>query len=193
MSIISENNWSNDELKEGDLSSNRMDDAREYSKSVDEDDENLSDDSVGGRDLDTDNGDEWDEDNMSEKEFDDDELDTEGDLDDEETERITGSGVGGRSFLGTPTSATATDPDELPEEHEADTEINYPHEDGVEQSADEDYTYKEQNEVEPPRENEAPTQKPSTLGNLDPSFTGSNHGRTSGTMTDHEPGLPNNL
>jgi hypothetical protein len=173
---------------DGPLSSDRAADSNplkgEYDAG-DEDDETLNDDDINGRDLDTDNGDEWDEANLSDDDLEDD------DLDDDDEANFDAHQVKNDKFGSLASSAQNggdPEPDEIPEEHESDNELDYPDDDKLEQGTDDEVSYKENTEVESPNQTEAPDEKHSTLGNLDSTFTDQSHGRSSGRMIDHEPG-----
>lgn len=149
------------------------------------DDETLKDDDIHGRDLDTDNGDEWDREKM------DSELDRR-DLQDDDEANFDVHGVKNDKFgsLGASIKNEANpDPNEIPEEGEANREdIDYPDDDRMEQAKDDEVTYHEPKGVEPPNTKEAPEKKVATLDSLDPTFTDDTHERQTKRMVDHEPG-----
>ncbi len=183
------------EREEGMTGSDRMTDARlpaSENKAADEDDETLADDDINGRDLDIENGDEWDEDNVSDKDLDEDDLmDT--DQANFEVHQIKEDHFGSLATSITDNVNPDPKPDEIPEEHEDGNNVDYPDADRMEQGADKEVIYKEEKEVEQPRENEAPEPRPATLNNLDASFTGNNYGRATGRIIDHEPGTLNDI
>jgi hypothetical protein len=155
---------------------------------ADEDEVTLKDDDIHGRDLDTDNGDEWDAGNVSETDLDEDDLE-DNDEANFELHQVKNDKFGslGRSITN---EAAEPDPDEIPEEHEADDdqELDYPDDDDLEKPENDEVDYKEPKEVTPPSPGNKQDSKKATLGDVDESFTDQSHGRTSGRMIDHEPG-----
>lgn len=98
------------------------------------------------------------------------------------------------SLASTIKNENAPGPDEIPEEHQAGEELDYPDDDKLEQGTEHETEYEEGIGVSPPHETEAPEQpKRSTLGRLDSSFIGLHHPRKTRRMIDHEPGSRNNL
>ncbi|RKR85531.1 hypothetical protein BDD43_5802 [Mucilaginibacter gracilis] len=203
MTTINQESWNdqNDQLRNDALRHERDEDMRdddmtvdsrisdsrlpkhEYNLDDDEDDQNLSDDSIKGRDLDTDGGDEWDEGNVSTTDLD------EEDLEDNDEAMAELHEVKNDKFGSLASSVqNGPDPDEIPEEHQADeNELDYPDDDELEKGTDNEVNYTEGTEVEAPDETEAP-EKAATLGDVDSTFTDQSHGRTSGRLIDHEPG-----
>ncbi len=88
------------------------------------------------------------------------------------------------------------DPEEVPAKNtREDLEIEQPERHEVEQSElpANEMPPNKNNEVETPKETEAPDERPVTLNNLDSSFIGTDHGRKTGRMVGHEPGPEYNL
>lgn len=152
---------------------------------ADEDGVTLKDDDIHGRDLDTDNGDEWDAEKM------DGELDRR-DLEDNDEANFDVHGVKNDQFGSLNRSIkneAEPDPNEIPEEGEANREdIDYPDDDRMEQAKDDEVSYHEPRGVEPPAPTEEPEKKAVTLDNLDSTFTDDKHERQTKRMVDHEPG-----
>jgi hypothetical protein len=145
------------------------------------DDDMISDKPLPGWD----NADEWDREKM------DSELDRR-DLEDDDEANFDVHGVKNDKFgsLGASIKNEADpDPNEIPEEGEANREdIDYPDDDRMEQAKDDEVTYHEPKGVEPPNTKEAPEKKVATLDSLDPTFTDDTHERQTKRMVDHEPG-----
>ncbi|EHQ26066.1 hypothetical protein [Mucilaginibacter paludis] len=155
-----------------------------YNTDTDEDDQNLSDDDVNGRDLDTDNSDEWDEGDANDPDLEEDDL-ADNDQAAADLHQVKNDQFGSLAS----SVQNGPDPNEIPEEGESGNgELDYPDDGGMEQANDDEVEYEENNEVEQPSETEAPDTKAATLGNLDSTFTDQSHGRTTGRMIDHEPG-----
>lgn len=167
------------------IRSDRMTDYRlpkpDEDEESDEDDETFFDDDLNGRDLDSDNQDEWDEANVSNEDLDEDDLmDT--DEANFELHQIKNDKFG--SLSSSISEDDNPDPDEIPEEQEKDK----PEQGEADEVADE-----KEDEIKPSTENEVSESKPVTLNNLDPTFTNIKHGRKTGRMIDHEPGAPGEI
>jgi hypothetical protein len=140
---------------------------------ADGDDDLVADDDLETDDLDTD------DDLIA----DDDDLETdyeETNLDDTE-----GGGTTSGSYAGS-AYGDATDPDEIPEEGESDSEgtgYSQQPEQGQQQSGA-DTSYSEQTDVTPPNQHEFPSTGTATQTD----FSSRDHGRTTGRMVGHEPG-----
>ncbi len=165
------------------LSSDRISDSKLPTiGDADDDDANLSNDDKRGRDLDVENGDEWDAGDFG------DDLDrTDFDDDDEinaDKHRIKSDQFG--SLASSIKNDNSPDPDEIPEEHEVgNEEVADPDSDGLEKGTDNEADYQHEKEVTPPKpEHERET----TLNTLDPSFIGVEHSRKTERIVDHEPG-----
>ncbi|MBS7563567.1 hypothetical protein KHS38_04035 [Mucilaginibacter sp. Bleaf8] len=141
-----------------------------------DDDLDLEDDDL---DADDDIVPDYDED------LDEDDLDDE---DDENYDRITGEADTDPS-TGIPESYDNDDePNEIPEQGEADNEdLRYPNEDEVPPAGrDDEGNFSEQIDVTPPTPHEMPS-----VGRAETDFTSRPHGRTTGRMLGHEPGTEN--
>jgi len=153
-----------------------------------DDEDDLDEDDLDDDDLDLDDED-LDADVVPE---DDDDLDLDNDdLEDDEDEdynRITGQADTDLSS-GVLNSYDNEDPDEIPEQEEADSEeLGYPQEEEVQQNSGDDASYSEQTDVTPPRENEMPS-----VGRTETGFANRDQGRTTGRMVGHEPGTENGI
>lgn len=173
------------------ITSDRVADSKLPTNDADDDDANLQDNDLTGRDLDTDNTDEWDEADV-ETDDDDDELD-DTDLDDDDQANADVHSVKNDKF-GSLASAIDTggtpDPDEIPEEHETgNPEVERPNKDGLEHGSDNEANYPHEKEVTQPNPEQEPHTRDVTLTELDPTFIGIEHDRTTGRMIDHEPGV----
>ncbi|WP_158826406.1 hypothetical protein [Mucilaginibacter lacusdianchii] len=143
---------------------------------LDNDDLDLDDDDLDDDDLDADDDivPDYDED------LDDEDLDED---EDEDYNRITGEAE--TSSTGIPESYDDDEPNEIPEQGEADNEdLRYPSEDEVPPSRqDDEGSFSEQTDVTPPRPQEFPS-----VGRAETDFTSRDQGRTTGRMIGHEPG-----
>lgn len=185
MTTINQESW-NDREDQFENSNSRVQDTRlpngDYNLDDDEDDQNLSDDDVNGRDLDTDNGDEWDEDDVSETDLDEDDL-ADNDEANADLHSVKNDKFGS---LASPVQ-NGPDPDEIPEEHEADeSELDYPDDDTLEEGSNNEVNYNEPTEVTQPAPE--PDTAAATIDNLDPTFVDDSHERQSKRIVDHEPG-----
>ena len=163
---------------------------------IDEDDQNLSDDDITGRDLDVDGADEWDEDNVEETDLDRDDLRDDDELN-YDKHQVRNDQFGSLASAITNEDNTP-DPNEIPEENgPGKEELEQPEKHEFERGSmpDKEFDYKEQNEVEQPDTPEAPPEheRDVTLTDLDPTFIGIDHNRKTGRMIGHEPGPENNL
>ncbi len=147
----------------------------------DDDDDDLDDADLDNDDLDDFDDDDLDtEDDLDEDDLDDDDLDE----DDDGYDRVGGkttddlsSGI---------TSSYDNEPNETPEQEQADTETQgYGSKTEVEQQdRGDEASFSEQNDVTPP----APHEFPDTGSHTETDFTSRPTGRTTGRMVGHEPG-----
>ncbi|WP_448700032.1 hypothetical protein ACFGVR_22990 [Mucilaginibacter sp. AW1-3] len=165
------------------ITSDRVADSKLPGSNADEDDANLRDNDITGRDLDVENRDEWDAGNVG------DDLDR-ADLDDDDEinadkHRVKKDQFG--SLAQTIKNEGSPDPDEMPEEHEiGNGEVEQPNQGGVEHGENNEADYEHTKEVTPPQPEH---HRDATLTDLDPTNVGVEHTRTTERMVDHEPGV----
>lgn len=172
------------------ITSDRVADSKLPVNDADDDDANLEDDDRYGRDLDTDNTDEWDEADF-ETDEDESELD-DTDLDDDDEANADVHSVKNDKFGSLASGinkSSGPDPDEIPEERGVgNKEVEAPNQGGVEHGRDNEADYPHKKEVTQPNTEPEPHKRDATLADLDETNIGIEHTRTTERMVDHEPG-----